>query len=201
MEEKNSSNDPTSLTPLHVTDDVSDENTYVAEKKLHRFIRTKGIYIAMVNTVLGLFIGLPLLFWFASVTVISIGVIMFLIFGCGVLGLVQWNYVKDHLDMEYHQFSMYAFTGFGMCLINLILFLNYMVPVKTYTETYGISKIGYHNQNYEVILAGDHSSALEESLSTYFNDHYPSGPSPKTIVVTFDMGLFGFDIIRDCKFN
>jgi Mlc titration factor MtfA (ptsG expression regulator) len=199
--EEESTKDNFTHTSSSILKELNDESEYIQEKQLQRFIKAKGIYVAMITTVLGLFIGLPLLFWFASVTVISIGIIMLLIFGCGALGLIQWKYVKDYLDMEYHQFSMYAFTGFGMCFINLILFLNYIIPVKTYTETYPVSRVGYHNQSYEVILAGDYSSALEGSLGTYFNDHYTSSSSPKTITVTFDKGLFGFDIISNCKFN
>ena len=91
---------------------------------LDNFIRKNGIYIAMASTFIGLFAGIPLLIWFWNNTVISVGVVFLLLFVCGSLGLIQWKYVKNYLDMEYHQFSMYAFSGFGMCLINFIFCLN-----------------------------------------------------------------------------
>jgi hypothetical protein len=207
--EEGSKNDDT-LPELSLALNKQNEESYPQEKKFHRFIRTKGVYIAMISTTLGLFIGIPLLFWLASVTLISIGTIMLLIFGCGALGLIQWNYVKAYLDMEYYQFSMYAFAGFGMCFINLILLCNYMVLVNIYSEAYAVSGIEYNNKRYEVRLAGDDNNTLERGLNTYLKDHsefihIDDDPQfvlqPKTITVTFDTGLFGFDIIRECKFD
>jgi len=195
MEEKNATNDSTLLDSLRAID----ENAYEASP-LQKFIRSKGIYITMTTTALGLFVGIPLLFWFTSVTVISLSSIMLLIFACGVLGLIQWKYVRDYLDMEYRHFAMYAFSGFGMCFINLILLLNYVIPVKTYTQTYDIA-IARHNNAFEVNLKDNDNIALERSLNIYFNEHYRFTPSSKNISVTFDKGVFGFDSIRDCKFN
>ncbi len=185
-----------------VISESDDKTVFMEENKLQKFIRSKGIYAAMITTTIGLFIGIPLLFWLVSVTVISIGLIIILIFGCGILGLIQWKFVKEYIDMEYHQFTMYAFSGFGMCLINFILFLNYIVPVNTYIETYNISRIGISHNGYDVILEKEgNNNALERNLGVYFNDHFTSAPASKKITVTFDTGLFGFDNIQDCKID
>jgi len=199
MEDKDPTNG-SSLNSLSVINHASEET--VSEKtSLQKFIRSKGIYIAMTATVLGLFVGIRLLFWLASITVISLGVIMLLIFACGALGLIQWKYVRVHLDMEYRHFAMYAFSGFGMCLVNLILLLNYTIPINTYTQAYTIAEVGYNSMGYEVSLTDNDNDALEKSLSHYFNAHFEEAPALKNISITFDKGLFGFDIIRTCEFN
>lgn len=200
MEDKDPINDP-SLNSLRMIDNASEETTSEEASPIQKFIRSKGVYIAMIATVLGLFIGIPLLFWLASVTVINLGIIMLLIFGCGALGLIQWKYAREYLDMEYRHFAMYAFSGFGMCLINLILLLNYTIPISTYTQTYTIAQVGYNSSGYEVSLTDNDNVALEESLSNYFNVHFEEAPALKNISITFDKGLFGFDIIRNCEFN
>ncbi len=173
----------------------------LVESKFSKFIRAKGIYVAMVTTSLGLFTGLPLIFWLSSVTVISIGGLFIFLFTCGILGLIQWRFVRDLLDMEYHHFTMYAFTGFGMCLINFILLVNYNIRINTYSQTFEIARISVFDRNFDVTLEGDHHIALERGLGNYMERNYDLVPTGKKLTVTFETGLFGMDIIRDCKFN
>lgn len=145
-------------------------------------------------------ISIPLLFWFASVIVIGIGSIFFIFFGCGLLGLFQWKYVKDHIAMEYNQFAMYAFIGFGMCLLNFILLLNYAISISEHSDTYTISRKGYYN---EIIIEGDlQNRALERNLNTYIGEHLNDASfEGNKVTITFETGLFGFDKIRNCEFN
>ncbi len=168
-------------------------------KKLERFIRKKGLYVAMAFIVGGL-IGIPILFWFASVIIIGIGTIFILFFCSGMLCLLQWKYVKNHIDMAYNHFAMFAFFGFGTCLVNFILLLNYTIRVHSYSETYSIMREGYYN---EIVIAGDAQYIeLERNLSTYLSDHPDEAVSlSNKITITFDTGLFGFDMISDCKSN
>jgi len=144
-------------------------------------------------------ITIPLLFWFASVIVIGIGSIFFMFFGCGLLGLFQWKYIKDHLEMSYNQFAMYAFIGFGMCLLNFILLLNHSIGINRHSETYTISRKGYYN---EVIIGGGiQNKALERNLNTYLSEHMDVASFDlNKVKITFETGLFGFDMIRDCVF-
>ncbi|MCX6294832.1 MAG: zinc-dependent peptidase, partial [Bacteroidetes bacterium] len=74
-------------------------NSYNEERySLWRSIlKRNGIYIAMAATFFGLFGGLPLLIWFWSTTIISIGAVFIIFFICGALGLLQWKYVKEYL--------------------------------------------------------------------------------------------------------
>lgn len=163
-----------------------------------RFIRDKGVYIAMIIIVCGL-ISIPILFWFASVTVIGIGTLFFMLFGSGLLGLFQWKYLKNYLDMTYNQFAMYAFVGFGMCLVNLVLLLNYTISINSHSETYDISRRGYYN---EIIIAdAAKHNALERNLNTYISEHTDDAMEAKKVTITFDTGLFGFDRISDCRFK
>lgn len=168
-------------------------------ERLKKFIRDKGVYVTMVFIVLGL-IGIPLLLWFASVIVIGIGTIFLLFFGSGILGLIQWRYVKNHIDMGYNQFAMYAFVGFGMCLVNFILLLNYTIRISSHSETYAISGTGYYN---EITISGDAEyNDLERNLNTYISEHPNDKASEaREVTITFDTGLFGFDMISDCKFE
>lgn len=145
-------------------------------------------------------ISIPLLFWFASEIVIGIGTIFFIFFGCGLLGLFQWKYIKDHIEMAYNQFAMYAFIGFGMCLLNFILLLNFTIGISEHSETYTISRKGYYN---EIIIGGDEQNrALERNLNTYIGEHMDAASFDATkVIITFETGLFGFDMIRNCEFN
>ncbi len=171
----------------------------ILQKKIKKFIRDKGVYAAMLMIVAGC-ISIPLLFWFASVIVIGIGSIFIVFFGCGLLGLFQWKYIKDHIEMAYNQFAMYAFIGFGMCLLNFILLLNYAISISEHTDTYTISRKGYYN---EIIIGGDvQNRALERNLNTYIGEHMIDASfEVNKVTITFETGLFGFDMIRNCEFN
>ncbi len=165
-------------------------------------IQRNGIYIAMTSTFLGLFAGIPLLIWFWSTTVISIGGVFIMLFLCGALGLIQWKYVKEYLDMEYHQFSMYAFSGFGMCLINFIFALNMFIPIKTSTTTYDIVSIKNGSQGLEITLGGEgHSSSLERNVATCLESSKGNIFSAKKIEITQSTGLFGLDRVDDCTWE
>ena len=165
---------------------------------LQNFIKKRGIYIAIAITVCGL-IGIPILMWFASVIVIDSGIILLLLLCSGMLGLILWKYVRDHIDMEYHHFAMTAFAGFGMCLVNLILLLNFSIRINSHSETYEIARIGYDKQ---ITLAGDADYiALERNLDAYVKEHFIDSYSAKKVTITFDTGLFGLDMIRNCTFS
>lgn len=168
------------------------------ETKFQHFIRHKGLYVAMGVTLCG-FIGIPILFWFSTVTVINTGPLLFMLFGCGMLGLIQWNFVREYIDMAYHQFAMYAFVGFGITLVNLFLLLNYTTTRGSYTQTYTIARKGYYSEI--IILDGKPNLALERNLNAYANEHKLDVISVQKVEVTFDTGLLGFDKIRECKFN
>ena len=168
---------------------------------IRKFIKQRGIYIAMTATFAGLFGGIPLLIWFWSSTVISIGGVLVMLFICGSLGLIQWKYVKEHLDMEYHQFSMYAFSGFGMCLLNLIFCLNYMIHINSYSRTYDVLSLGNSSQGIEIVLSGEgHDSSFERNVAAFISDHGMT-PIAKKITVSVQTGLFGLDMINGCKLN
>ena len=166
--------------------------------KFQKFIKKKGLQIAMLTTVAGL-IGIPILFWFTSVITIGIGTLFILLFISGTLGLWQWEFVKKYINMTYNNFAMYAFVGFGVCLVNFILLLNYSIRIKSYSETYTISKHGYNN--HIIYPANRDYRAVKRNLTPYFNEHVNTLSSAKTITVKFDTGLFGMDMIDDCTFN
>lgn len=169
-------------------------------EQLKQFVSRNGIYLAMTATFAGLFLGIPLLIWFVNVTIVSIGTLMMMIFLCGAIGLIQWKYVKHHLDMEYHHFAMYAFSGFAMCFLNFLLFLNLNVPVSGRTETYLIDKfhIRVYHGSIDVMLDDD---ALARNLKNFLNEHFSEIPDAKSVTITYATGLLGFDSIRECRFN
>lgn len=163
-------------------------------------VQRNGIYIAMTATFIGLFAGIPLLIWFWSTTVISIGAIFIMLFICGALGLIQWKYVRDYLDMEYHQFAMYAFSGFGMCLINIVFTINTLIPVNSSTVTYEILDFTNGNQGLEITLAGEgNSSSLERNVASFVMDNFDKFYDAKKVMVTKSTGLFGMERINDCQ--
>jgi Mlc titration factor MtfA (ptsG expression regulator) len=169
-------------------------------EQLKRFISKRGIYVAMTTTFVGLFIGIPLLIWFVNVTIVNIGTLLMLIFLCGALGLIQWKYVKNHIDMEYHHFAMYAFSGFAMCFLNFLLFVNLSVSIQEKTETYSLEMMNIRGSRgaIEVILE---DAALTRNLNTFLNEHFEELPEAKTMTVKYATGLMGFDSIEECSFN
>ena len=189
-------------TPLLLTDGTNSEQfNDEPTGKFQLFVRHKGVYVAMAMTVCG-FLGIPVLFWFASVTVINTGVLLTILFGCGILGLLQWNFVKEYIDMAYHQFTMYAFVGFGITLLNLLLLLNYSINVNSYSQTYTVARKGYYNA--VIIMDGKPNHALERNLNNYINNYAEEmlieSFKPIQAEITFDVGLLGFDKIRECRF-
>ncbi len=170
----------------------------ITDSKFDHFIRTKGLYFAMALTVLG-FIGIPILFWFAAITVIEMGTLLLLLFFCGTLGLLQWKYVKNHIDMAYHQFAMYAYVGFGITLLNLLLFINYSITINSYSKKYEIFRAGYYSQ---FVIKGDNiNRALERNLNSYIKDNMYSDQLTKDVTISFDTGLLGFDVVKKCDFD
>ncbi len=169
------------------------------DSTLDNFIGKNGIYIAMASTFAGLFVGIPLLIWFWNTTVISLGAILLLLFVCGALGLMQWKYVKNHLDMEYHQFSMYAFSGFGMCLINFIFCLNSLIYVKGETKIYNVESISINDTGIAIALSGDgHTAPFERNVTNCIKENYDQIYGIKKIVVIVNTGLFGFKRVAGC---
>jgi Mlc titration factor MtfA (ptsG expression regulator)/uncharacterized protein Veg len=166
--------------------------------KFERFVRAKGLYLAMALTVLG-FVGIPILFWFAAITVIEMGTLLLLLFFCGTLGLLQWKYVKHHIDMAYHQFAMYAYVGFGITLLNLLFFINYSITINSYSKKYEILRAGYYSQF--VIKGDDINRALERNLNSYIKDYIYSDQLTRNVTISFDTGLLGFDVVKKCEFN
>ncbi|MCW3071140.1 MAG: hypothetical protein JWO44_1030 [Bacteroidetes bacterium] len=174
--------------------------SYQPKEQLKRFINANGIYVAMTATFIGLFLGIPLLIWFVSVTIVNIGTLMMLIFLCGAVGLIQWKFVKHHIDMEYHHFAMYAFSGFAMCFLNFLLFLNLNFPVSGRTETYLIDRFRIRIYHGSIDVRLD-DAALERNLTTFLNEHFTEIPDAKSLTITYNTGLLGFDSISDCRFN
>lgn len=170
----------------------------VEESKFNHFIRTKGLYMAMVMTIIG-FIGIPIIFFFASTTVIEIGTLLILLFMCGAIGLLQWKYVKEHIDMAYHQFAMFAFVGFGITLLNLLLLLNSSFIIGTYSKKYDIHRGGYYVPY--VIIGEKSNSALERNLNNYINENTRQLDGVEHVTINFNTGLLGFDMIKECEFN
>jgi Mlc titration factor MtfA (ptsG expression regulator) len=169
---------------------------------VQHFIKKRGIYIAMAATFFGLFAGIPLLILFYSNTLVSLASIMVMFFLCGALGLIQWKFVKNLLDLEYHQFSMYAFSGFGMCLINFIFFINHMVHITSYSKTYEVIAFANRSDGLEIVLGGEgHDATLERNVAKFILENNSRIPEVKEVTVVVDTGLFGFQMINDCKIN
>jgi Mlc titration factor MtfA (ptsG expression regulator) len=165
-------------------------------------IRENGIYIAMVATFVGLFGGIPLLIWFWSTTVVSMGVLFIMLFGCGALGLIQWKWLRPYLDLEYHQFAMYAFSGFGMCMINFLFFLNTAVHVSTSRQTYDIVSFSNGSGGLTVKLSGEaHTDAFERNVANYIDENFDHFSEAKKVTVDVTTGLLGFDMINKCELN
>ena len=165
-----------------------------------KFIQKRGIYIAMAATFFGLFAGIPIIIWFITVTIISVGKLFILLFLCGAVGIFQWKHIRDHVELEYHQFAMYAFSGFGMCLLNFLMLLNFFIPIHSHSETINVQAFNLHVNygNYEVDL---NDAALARNLNTYLNDHFDKIPDFEKVTISYETGLLGFDMITDCKFH
>ena len=180
---------------------LESENSDTGETSFQTFVRTKGVYVAMTCTMLGLFGGIPILIWFSSVIMISIGSILLLLFLFGAVGLLQWKHFRNHIEMEYRHYAMFAFTGFGMFMINITLLLNYTVRIAEHTETYTIIWINNYNHKTEIAIGGVNSN-VEGKVNVFLNEHNSEVPEyTKKITIIFEKGLFGFDMIGDCKFN
>lgn len=177
------------------------ETGYLQDTKFQYFIRTKGVYVAMACTMLGLFAGIPILIWFSTVIIISVGSIFIMLFILGAIGLLQWKYFRHHIDMEYRHYAMFAFTGFAMFMINIILLLNYTVKISEHSETYKIEWVYNYNNKTEISIAGI-DKRLQGKVNNFIIEGKKEVPEQsKTVTIVFDKGLFGFDMIGDCKFN
>lgn len=176
-------------------------NDYLRDTKFQHFVRTKGVYVAMACTMIGLFAGIPILIWFSNIIIISVGSIFIMIFILGAIGLLQWKYLRHHIDMEYRHYAMFAFTGFAMFMINIILLLNFTIRISKHTETYKIEWVYNDNNKSEISIAGL-DERMEAKVNYFISEGKKEVPGQsKTITIVFDKGLFGFDMIGDCKFN
>lgn len=168
-------------------------------KSIQSFIRSKGIYIAMGATFFGLFIGIPLLIWFSSVMMIRVEAILVLLFALGLLGMVQWKYVKNLIGMQYHEFTMYSFTGFGMCMLNLIFLLNYTIRITQYPATFDIWFVQKSGSKTQIYLRGA-TGVEQRNINNFIENHELNVPEEaKKIFVMFDTGILGCDMVSSCK--
>jgi hypothetical protein len=104
------------------------------------------------------------------------------------------------MDMEYHQFAMYSFSGFGMCLINIIFTLNSSIHISTTTKTYDVISIEPTSQGIEVVLSGEGGNGpFERNVANFIYENFPMIPEGNKMTVTVNKGLFGFDMVKDCK--
>ena len=86
-------------------------------------------------------------------------------------------------------------------MINIILFLNYTVKIAERSETYKIDWVYNYNNKSEVLIAG-----MDEEMGIKINNFLTEGKKDvsehaKTITVVYYKGLFGFEMIGDCKFK
>jgi hypothetical protein len=106
--------------------------------------------------------------------------------------------------MHYNQFAMYAFTGFGLILVNVLLFLNLSIHISSHTETYDIRTFSF-SSNLEVRVADSETSSFAKNMSHYMQSVYTELPpeleEAKTVTITYDKGLLGFDVISDLEFH
>lgn len=189
---------------LTTVKDSFDEQTSekeMQETPLQTFIRLKGIYVAMVATFTGLFIGVPIIFWFSSNILINVGTIFIILFLCGSLGLIQWKYVRYQIDMHYHQFAMYAFTGFGIWMFNFLLLLNLNISISSHSETYSMESISINENNMNVRIGNSETSPLAKNLSSFLGSNFTKIPEASEITITYKKGLLGFDVIGKCEFH
>ncbi len=93
---------------------------------------------------------------------------------------------------------MYAFVGFGVSLMNIILLLNYSVTISSYTKTYSLSRKGFYNQ---ITLKGEKRNSPLERVVNNYNEHPEDALLAKEVSIRFDKGLLGFDIVRECIFE
>ena len=176
-------------------------NDYLQANKFQHFVRTKGVYVAMACTMLGLFAGIPILIWFLSFIIISIGSIFIMLFVFGAAGLLQWKYFRNHIDMEYRNYAMFVFTGFAMFMVNIVLLLNYTVKIAEHSETYKIEWVYNSGKKSEISIAGI-DKRIEGKVNNFIDEEKKEVPEQsKKITIVFEKGLFGFDMIGDCKFN
>jgi len=168
------------------------------ESRWKTFLKTKAIYIAMAITVLGLFGGIPSMFFLYSKTLIGFGELLILFSVCAVLGLLQWKYLKNILGIEYINFVMYAFSGFGMCLMSFLLFINYFVIVSSSEQTYTVEQVSVHYGEFDIILSEDVSSETERVISGYATENFQVLGANNIIKVELKKGLLGLTTIRKC---
>lgn len=172
------------------------ESGMTEEGKFPRFVRKYGLNVAMGATAIGLFGGIPLMFWFYSVMLVPVGMFFLIIFICGMLGLAQWRLVKDHLDMEYHHFSMFAFSGFGMCLSTFLLFLNLVTSIKTQSVTYDYATVNLDNTTGKAYVNGSEYHPLAVNIDSYLEGRsYWFSSDTHTITIQYTTGILGFDRI------
>ncbi|MBL7884861.1 MAG: hypothetical protein JNL69_12380 [Bacteroidia bacterium] len=172
------------------------------ESKIKTFFKVKAIYIVMIVTVLGLFGGIPSVFFLFSKTIIGIGEVLILLTFSSILGLLQWKYLKNLLEIEYRNFVMYAFAGFGMCLLSFLLYLNYIITIESNQQTYTIDRISVHYGEYDITLVGeDVNLDLERVISSYATEHYEIIPVSSKVKVFSQKGILGFSRVKKCVFE
>jgi hypothetical protein len=108
--------------------------------------------------------------------------------------------VKNLIDMEYNQFAMYSFAGFGMCLINFLFLLNMSFPMKERSESYTLANFPIRLEDEEIEVELD-NRALSRNLTKYLNDNFDELPAAEKLTITYTTGLLGFDSIKDCRFD
>jgi MtfA peptidase len=146
----------------------------------------------MYIVALGLFGGMFTIFYLGPYTVLSTGLTILYILAFGAAGMLLWPYFKRRGMLEFRHFIMYSFCGQGMCLMALMLVLNYYVPISApYDRVEVIEKQELYDGMYEITV---HSSDMP-TLRT--GDPWPGTDRVRVTVVR---GLLGIEVIKDVGF-
>lgn len=152
--------------------------------------------------VLGLFVGLLLIIGFYSVTLISFYTVTKFLVGFGILGfLVPLKFYQKWLNFIKYEMIIFNVIGVAPLFSGLMLLLNFLAATDTKTETYNIEKAYFDSGRFVGIVLENNAYADESRIVEFSDKNLIEIKRYKTLSITIDEGLFGFDIVKSREFS
>ncbi len=152
--------------------------------------------------VLGLFVGLLLIIGFYSVTLISFYTVTKFLVGFGIVGfLIPLKLYQKWLNFIKYEMIIFNVIGIAPFFTGLILLLNFTITTVTTTETYNIEKAYFDSGRFVGIVLENNAFADESRIVEFSDKNLIEIKRYKTLSITLDKGLFGFDVVKNREFS
>lgn len=205
---------PIAVTLLGLQQDKGRVTIWIKTAKisLPKYTTSSSWHWSLNMTFMGMIGGVPGLVLFISYTVLSTDTVLLIILALSAAGLYIWRTLLKTKVLDLKMYLLYCVFGWGIWGTNLILGLNYFIPIETgreethYIASMELKRVRTKSGSGEVwaykLELDDHSYASAWWFLTYNAYTAPDDLRPeKQLHMTVRRGIFGMVTLKDYSFH